>query len=171
LGRSLAGPAAGVLPVVGVIYIVVTIFGNEVCSMSRLFAFLRAINVGGHTVKMDYLRQLFESLGFSSVETFIASGNVVFQATTEDVEILERMIESKLREALGYDVATFIRSEAELAAIADYKPFRQAALNGAAALNIAFLTGPPDEQSAQKLMALRTQTKEKGKFISIFTVI
>ena len=72
----------------------------------------------------------------------------------------ERMIESKLREALGYDVATFIRSEAELAAIEDHKPFRQAALNGAAALNIAFLTGPPDEQSAQKLMALRTEIDE-----------
>ena len=39
--------------------------------MTRYVAFLRAINVGGHVVKMDHLRQLFESLGFSSVETFI----------------------------------------------------------------------------------------------------
>ena len=42
----------------------------------RYAAFLRAINVGGHVVKMDQLRRLFESLGFSDVETFIASGNV-----------------------------------------------------------------------------------------------
>jgi len=46
--------------------------------MTRYIAFLRAINVGGHTVKMDTLRALFESLGFLNVETFIASGNVLF---------------------------------------------------------------------------------------------
>ena len=43
--------------------------------MTRYIAFLRAINVGGHTVKMDQLRALFEELGLSNVETFIASGN------------------------------------------------------------------------------------------------
>ena len=41
--------------------------------MARYIAFLRAINVGGHNVKMDVLRQHFESLGFSNVEAFIAS--------------------------------------------------------------------------------------------------
>lgn len=46
--------------------------------MSRLFAFLRAINVGGRTVKMERLRREFEVFGFPGVETFIASGNVVF---------------------------------------------------------------------------------------------
>ena len=53
--------------------------------MPRYIAFLRAINVGGHnTVKMDFLRQLFESLGFSNVETFIASGNIVFETTSKN---------------------------------------------------------------------------------------
>ena len=46
--------------------------------MSRLFAFLRAINVGGRTIKMERLRREFEVFGFPGVETFIASGNVVF---------------------------------------------------------------------------------------------
>jgi uncharacterized protein (DUF1697 family) len=52
--------------------------------MSQYIAFLRAINVGGHTVKMDPLRQLFEALGFSQVETFIASGNVIFNSTSKN---------------------------------------------------------------------------------------
>jgi len=124
--------------------------------MSRYIAFLRAINVGGHTVKMDTLRQLFESLGFSDVETFIASGNVVFETTTRDARTLEKKIEHQLQEALGYEVATFIRTDAELADIANYKPFRQADLDAAVALNIAFLAEPLDAQSKQKLMALRT---------------
>ena len=88
--------------------------------MSRWIAFLRAINVGGHTVKMNHLRQLFESLGYSSVETFIASGNVVFEAASKNAGMLEKKIENGLREALDYEVATFIRTDAELADIANY---------------------------------------------------
>ena len=52
--------------------------------MTKYIAFLRAINVGGHTVKMDRLRGLFESLGVLNVETFIASGNVIFEAKKKD---------------------------------------------------------------------------------------
>ena len=124
--------------------------------MPRYFAFLRAINVGGHTVKMDVLRQNFEALGFSNVGTFIASGNVVFETPSMDTRNLEGTIENRLREALGYAVATFIRSEGELAAIARYQPFPQLTLDRAAALNVAFLADEPVEASVQKLMALRT---------------
>lgn len=125
--------------------------------MPRYIAFLRAINVGGHTTKMDYLRKLFESLGFSNVETFIASGNVIFESPSNNTQALEKKIESRLHEALGYKVATFIRTEAELAAIANYKPFRQTDLDRAVAFNIAFLADKPDDNSKRKLMALRTE--------------
>jgi uncharacterized protein (DUF1697 family) len=125
--------------------------------MPKYIAFLRAINVGGHhAVKMDFLRHLFESLGFSNVETFIASGNVMFETTSKNAQALEREIENRLRETLGYEVATFIRTGAELAAVASYKPFSQSELDGAAALNIAFLADGLDDKSSQKLMALRT---------------
>ena len=124
--------------------------------MSRFIAFLRAINVGGHTVKMAHLRQLFESLGFSSVETFIASGNVVFETTSKNTQALERKIEKKLGEALGYKVATFVRTDAELADIANYQPFRPSDLEAAVALNIAFLADRLDDKSKERLMALRT---------------
>ena len=124
--------------------------------MSRFIAFLRAINVGGHTVKMDHLRQLFESMGFSGVETFIASGNIVFETTSRNVRTLERKIERRLQEALGYEVATFIRTDAELIEIVKYQPFPPSALRAAVALNIAFLAEPLDGESERKLMALRT---------------
>jgi uncharacterized protein (DUF1697 family) len=125
--------------------------------MPRYIAFLRAINVGGrHTVKMDFLRHFFESLSFSNVETFIASGNVVFETTSKNAQVLKREIENRLREALGYEVATFIRTDAELAAIANHKPFSQSDLDGAVALNIAFLSDRLDDKSEQRLMALRT---------------
>jgi uncharacterized protein (DUF1697 family) len=125
--------------------------------MTRYFAFLRAINVGGHVVKMDRLREIFESLGFSTVETFIASGNVIFESTSKNVKTLEKKIENGLREALGYEVVTFIRTQAELVEIANYQPFSQSDLAAAVSLNIVFLGETPNEESKQGLMALKTQ--------------
>src|ERR1700730_6560978 len=91
--------------------------------MPKYVAFLRAINVGGHTVKMDHLRGLFEAIGFANVETFIASGNVIFDAKSRNTLALERKIEKHLQETLGYKVATFVRATTELAEVAAYKPF------------------------------------------------
>jgi uncharacterized protein (DUF1697 family) len=105
---------------------------------------------------MDLLRHLFESLGFSNVETFIASGNVVFETTSKNAQALERKIENRIHEALGYHVAVFIRTDAELAAIANYEAFRPSDLDTAVALNIAFLADKPDDKLRQKLMTLKT---------------
>jgi uncharacterized protein (DUF1697 family) len=59
--------------------------------MGRYIAFLRAINVGGHTVKMELLCRLFESFGYSNVETFISSGNVVLEKTLKVPSTLRGM--------------------------------------------------------------------------------
>ncbi|MBK6314046.1 MAG: DUF1697 domain-containing protein [Blastocatellia bacterium] len=91
--------------------------------MSRYIAFLRAVNVGGRIVKMAALRSIFEELGYQQVSTFIASGNVIFETRSAAALTLERRIESKLREALGFDVATMLRTDAEVAAVAAYEPF------------------------------------------------
>jgi uncharacterized protein (DUF1697 family) len=124
--------------------------------MPRFIACLRAINVGGHTVKMDALRQHFESLGFSDVETFIASGNVIFESPSKNTKSLETSIEDKLRDALGYEVAVFLRTDAELAEISDYVPFRPPDLAAAAALNLAFLKESLADASVKKLLSLQT---------------
>ena len=124
--------------------------------MNRYFAFLRAINVGGHVVKMDRLRQIFESLGFSGVETFIASGNVIFETKSGNVRSLERKIENALMEALGYEVATFIRTGDELVEIARYQAFTQTDLADAQSLNIMFLGETMDDQSKERTVALKT---------------
>jgi uncharacterized protein (DUF1697 family) len=127
--------------------------------MPKYVAFLRAINVGGHTVKMEYLRQLFEALEFSNVETFIASGNVIFDSKSKNTKALEKKIEDCLQETLGYRVATFIRSLTQLAEISNYKPFSAAQLEGSA-LYIAFLADAPSDEAKQKLLSFTTATDE-----------
>lgn len=123
--------------------------------MPKFVAFLRAINVGGHTVKMDHLRGLFESLGFANVETFIASGNVIFEAKTSNTRSLEIKIEKYLENALGYEVSTFVRSTKELTAIAGYEPFnKEELIADGNTLFIAFLSDRPTNEASKKILSL-----------------
>jgi uncharacterized protein (DUF1697 family) len=128
--------------------------------MPRYFAFLRAINVGGRTVKMDELRRTFESLGFRNVETFIASGNVIFDSAAKDPCVLELKIQKKLHAKLGYDVPVFLRSAGELAAIADHQPFSGTALASAALLNVGFLAAECDDSARDAVTKLRTEVDD-----------
>jgi uncharacterized protein (DUF1697 family) len=124
--------------------------------MPRHIAFLRAINVGGHVVKMQLLRELFESLGFSNVETVIASGNVVFESSGGVGRILEQEIEIILEEALGYQVATFLRTAPELATVVRQQPFDLTKLDPEAAVYVIFLRNKPTVTVSQALRALNT---------------
>ena len=136
--------------------------------MPRLIALLRAINVGGHTVTMDKLRKEFEALGLRDVETFIASGNVIFTPRSLDVAALEKKIEARLRASLGYEVATFLRTDAEVAAVARDQPFKAAQIAGAGAFCVGFLEDPLDAAGARALMTFRTEIDDfhtKGREI------
>ena len=121
--------------------------------MTKYIAFLRAINVGGHNVKMDELKKHFEALGFSNVETFIASGNVIFETSAKDTAKLEKKIESKLLETLKYEVTTFLRTPGEVADVAKYKPFK----TKGEALNVACIAEPLDKAAAKKLMTYKNE--------------
>jgi len=130
--------------------------------MPKYAAFLRAINVGGHTVTMERLRALFASMGFEDVETFIASGNVVFDAAGRATPAsLEAKIAKALAAALGYEVATFVRATHDLPAIAAYKPFPAAAMAApGASLYVGFLAAPLGATAKKQLLSMRTDADD-----------
>lgn len=133
--------------------------------MPKYVAFLRAINLGGHTVKMDELRRLFKEMGFSNVETFIASGNVFFVSPSTDPQELERKIEASLHDSLGYPVATFIRTADELAEISRRDPFKDAGTETeGSTLYIVFAASVPGEQAVQRLLALASDSNRLHAF-------
>ena len=120
--------------------------------MPRYLAFLRAINVGGRVVKMEPLRKLFCELGFAKVETFIASGNVIFETRATKADALERKIERHLHAALGYEVATFLRADSELTAIAAHEVYARAETEAdGAVFYVAFLKNEPSRAAAEVL--------------------
>ena len=121
--------------------------------MSRCIAFLRAVNVGGRTVKMDALKAEFEALALTNVSTFIASGNVVFETRARDLGVLEQKIEKQLHGAFGFEVHSFIRSMTELSAIATCRPFDPRELESAASFVVGFVARPFD--AAQQKIVMR----------------
>jgi uncharacterized protein (DUF1697 family) len=121
--------------------------------VSQLVAFLRAINVGGRTVKMERLRALFTAAGYGNVKTFIASGNVLFEAEQTDAARLEREIEAFLREALGFEVATFIRPVGVLAEIVAYEPFAKRE----GELFVGFLKSAPAKPAQSSVLSSGTE--------------
>ena len=128
--------------------------------MPRYVAFLRAINVGGRIVKMERLRAAFEELGLSQVETFIASGNVIFESRA-NAGTLERKIAQHLHKALGYEVTTFIRSDVELGAIAAHGAFPAAKLVAPeTTLFIGLLAAGPSTESQAKLLSYPSKVDE-----------
>jgi uncharacterized protein (DUF1697 family) len=115
--------------------------------MPRYVAFLRAINVGGHIVKMDQLRKLFTQLGFTDVETFIASGNVLFTSPSKSGPALEKKIEKHL--------------EAEVCQAAAHEPFPPAVMKAPYHnLYVSFLRDAPATAAKRAVEALRGPNDE-----------
>jgi len=122
--------------------------------MPRCVAFLRAVNVGGHVVKMDALRAAFEALALARVETFIASGNVIFDSGARDLAALERKIEAQLLKCFGFEIHTFVRTLAEVAAVVVHPAFDADA--AATTQVIGFLRSAPTPQALRTIAGMAT---------------
>lgn len=127
--------------------------------MQRYVALLRGINLGKRRPPMARLRALFEELGFGAVETFIASGNVVFSNGAGDPGGLESRIAKHLEASLGYGVDTFVRTLGAMAAIGKGRVFAEDGREGIT-IHVGFLQQelPPD--TARKFSDVRTKDDE-----------
>jgi len=126
----------------------------------RLIGFLRAINVGGHTVTMATLRALLMEMGLADVETFIASGNVIFRTAARDLRALERKIGAGLARGLGFEADVFLRTGPEVAAIAALRPFPAARVRTARTRCVGFLAEPLTGAATRRVRQFRTATDE-----------
>jgi uncharacterized protein (DUF1697 family) len=124
--------------------------------VERYVAFLRGMNLGNRRIKNPELVAHFEAMGLEDVATFRASGNVVFVDPTEEAESkLQRRLEAGLDERLGYDVAVFLRSAAEVAAIAAREPFDAGAIAASRGKpQVQLLARKPSAKAAQEALAL-----------------
>ncbi|MFU8870363.1 DUF1697 domain-containing protein [Micromonospora sp. SL4-19] len=118
--------------------------------MTRYAALLRGVNVGATRIAMADLRRLVADLGHEDVKTYLQSGNVVFTSPTNDAGKLARGIERAIADELGLTVPVLVRSDAELAAVAEASPYagRQ---DDPTRLLVAFLAAAPTKAKVAAL--------------------
>ena len=127
--------------------------------MKKYISMLRGINVSGQKkIKMTDLKSLYESLGFDNVQTYIQSGNVIFESSILDVEKLKRNIEQNIEKTFGFSVSVIIRSNDEFESIINRNPFiGQRSTEDDTKLLVTFLTDAPPESIANAIQQFVTK--------------
>jgi uncharacterized protein (DUF1697 family) len=108
----------------------------------KYIALLRGINIGGHRVKMERLRELFSELGLVDVRNYIQTGNVFFETAESNRAALTEKIERHLLENLGYEVPTFLRTVEEVERAVMLDPFKEIEASADTRFLIIFIPKP-----------------------------
>jgi uncharacterized protein (DUF1697 family) len=120
--------------------------------METYISMLRGINVSGQKmIKMKDLKELFESLKFKDVTTYIQSGNVVFNFTKTDPLVLAQKIEKKIADKYKFDVKVLITTAEEMQGAIDKNPFMKEKDADFNKLYFTFLSEIPKTENLNKL--------------------
>src|SRR2546421_8495143 len=121
--------------------------------MTACVSLFRGINVGGHhKIRMDELKELYESLGFKDVLPYIQSGNAVFTSDEADLARVRKQIEEGFEKKFGFHVAVIVRTSAELREIIDNNPFQGQQSKESKWVVVMFLAAHPDETAQEDLL-------------------
>jgi uncharacterized protein (DUF1697 family) len=127
--------------------------------MTTYIALLRAVNVGGTgKLPMAELKAMCIDAGFTSVETYIASGNVVFVSKASEAKV-KAELEKRLRDYVGKVVGVLVRTAAEMQAVLKDNPFPKAAPNYAYAI---FLDEPPPRDALDRASGVNGEEMRLG---------
>lgn len=141
--------------------------------METYVSLLRGINVSGkNRINMASLKALYESMGFLQVQTYLQSGNVLFQTQNESRKVLEEFIEAKITQQMGLNVTVIIRNKAEIIQIDARNPFLDSISDTVIdKLYVTFLSEEPSEVAISKLEGIQSGLDtfiQKGKEIYVF---
>ncbi len=110
--------------------------------MTKYVALLRAINVGGkNLLKLDALRNAFESAGLKNVRTFQQAGNVVFETSGKKSSLVAAKIEKQLFQSLSLKANVIVFSLSELMQVVEHDPFEK--IKGDVMLCVVFFVARP----------------------------
>jgi uncharacterized protein (DUF1697 family) len=130
--------------------------------MNVIVSMLRGVNVGGHNkIKMTELKALYESMGFENVQTFIQSGNVVFETKERGDEKLSKKIGNAIEKKFGFCPEVIVRTSEEMREIVKRNPFAKRKDVEPAKLLVVFLAGDPGK--AARDAVAKIEAKEELK--------
>jgi uncharacterized protein (DUF1697 family) len=128
----------------------------------KYIALLRGINIGSkNRIKMADLRTIFESMGYENVKTYLQSGNVIFDADSDNETKIADRIEKKINKTFGFSVNIIIRTESELKDIVNNNPFIEENRTEIDKFHVTFLKEKPDKET---VLNLDLNNNENEKF-------
>ncbi len=125
--------------------------------MPAYVALLRAVNVGGtKKLAMADFRKMLEGLGYKGVETYIQSGNAVFDAPGPAAKVA-KAIAAALEKFMGAPVGLVLRTHEELSQIIAANPYADHAAADGARVHAVFLSGVPAAAAVAGLAKIPTR--------------
>lgn len=113
--------------------------------MAKVAILLRGINVGGKSkLAMPDVRRVLATLGYSDVQTYLQSGNVIAEVGRKSPSTVERAVYAALNAEFGLPTAVMVRTGRELAAVVEANPFPAEAAREPRFVHVAFLADKPD---------------------------
>jgi uncharacterized protein (DUF1697 family) len=129
--------------------------------MKTYISMLRGINVSGQKkIKMEGLKELYESLGFENVQTYIQSGNVIFECPDRNATELKNRIEGSIIAAFGYPVAVLIRTTSEFQRLIENNPLLGEKNRDATKLHVTFLSDIPEECLIENIKESKAESED-----------
>lgn len=129
----------------------------------KFIALLRGINVSGQkTIKMTELTKLFESLKFKNVQTYIQSGNIIFETADAKEEALVDKMETAIQKQYGFEVPILLRSEKDWPKVIKANPFLKKKGTDESRLYVAFLR---DKITRKTFPELEPYRKNREDFV------
>lgn len=106
---------------------------------------LRGINVSGkNLIKMEALRTSYENAGFSNVQSYVQSGNIIFQSDSKQIKELEQTIIQFIKQDFGFAVPVIVLSVDQLKRIIENNPFAQQPEKDPNFFHVTFLSEKPE---------------------------
>lgn len=119
---------------------------------TRYVALLRGINVGGHNkVPMAELRALCAELGWEEVQSYVQSGNLVFESAGPPAR-LETELERAIERRFELSIAVIVRAAADWPAYVAGNPFPGASESAPNAVMLALSKAPPKAGAVEGLL-------------------
>jgi uncharacterized protein (DUF1697 family) len=123
--------------------------------MQVVSSMLRGVNLAGHNkVRMDALRDLYESLGLRNAQTYVQSGNVVFRTDAKDLAGLAKRIEDAIEKKFGFRVGVILRTPADLRRTMARNPFAKRRGIEASKLLVTFVATEPSAEMQSEILRL-----------------
>src|SRR5947208_1359268 len=122
---------------------------------------LRGVNLASHNrIKMDALRQLYESLGLRDPQSFIQSGNVIFRTADRNMAALSRRIEKGIEQTFDIRSSVILRTTTEMRDVIARNPFADRPEIEPGKLLVNFLAADPGPEAREKVRAIKAGPEE-----------